>query len=109
MGTFQTASKMERRNWFIMIQHRSLVYVIAVTGLASSTSLVAFAQGSESALKFEIADVRPSARHDITEVVGGLMRGGRYLLRHATMLELVRLAYDVDAKKVLGGPNWIEL
>ena len=102
-------SKMERRNWFIMIQHRSLVYLLAVTRLASSPSLVAFAQDSESAWKFELADVRASAHHDITEVSGGLMRGGRYLLRHATMLELVRLAYDVDAKKVLGGPNWIEL
>ncbi len=85
-----------------MIQNRSLVCVLAVTGLA-------FAQYSESASEFEIADVRPSAQHDITEVGGGLMRGGRYLLRHATMLDLVRLAYDVDAKKVFGGPNWIEL
>jgi uncharacterized protein (TIGR03435 family) len=25
------------------------------------------------------------------------------------MLDLVRIAYDVDAKKVLGGPNWLEL
>ena len=37
------------------------------------------------------------------------MRGGRYRLRHATMLELVRIAYDVDARKVLGGPTWLEL
>ena len=92
-----------------MIQHRGLAYALAVIGLASSTSLVAFAQGSESALKFEIAHVRSSAHDDIPEVSGGLMRGGFYLLRHATMLELVRLAYNVDAKVVLGGPNWIEL
>lgn len=94
-------SKMEPRNWLIMIRFRSLVYVLAVTGLAS--------QGFQSPSKFEIADVRQSASHDLTEVGGGFMRGGRYLLRHATMLELVRLAFDVDAKKVVGGPNWIEL
>jgi uncharacterized protein (TIGR03435 family) len=69
----------------------------------------AFGQGSDSALRFKVADVHPSARSDIAEVSGGLVRGGRYLLWHAAMLDLVRLAYGVDAKQVLGGPNWLEL
>ena len=92
-----------------MIRRRNLLCVLAMTGIALSTPLVAFAQGSRSASTFEIADVHPSPRPDIAELSGGLMRGGRYILRHATMLDLVRMAYDVDAKKVLGGPNWLEL
>jgi len=35
---------------------------------------------------------------------GGLMRGGRYELRTATMVELITAAYGVDADNVLGGP-----
>ncbi len=58
---------------------------------------------------FEVADVHSSLRSDVTEASGGLMRGGRYVLRHATILELVRIAYDVDRAKIVGGPNWIDL
>ena len=79
--------------------------VIALTGLALSV----FAQGTDSASRFEVADVHPSARRDATEASGGLMRGGRYLLRHATILDLVRTAYGVDPNQVLGGPNWLDL
>jgi uncharacterized protein (TIGR03435 family) len=74
--------------------------------LALAASVAAFGQ---SQTHFDLADVHPSTRSDLQEMTGGLMRGHRYLLRHATMLELIRLAYDVDPKKVLGGPNWVEL
>ena len=66
----------------------------------------------EPAAKFEVADVHASAKStnpDTGDMSGGLMRGGLYRLRRATMLDLVRLAYGVDAKKVLGGPSWLEL
>ena len=74
--------------------------------LALTASVAAFGQ---SPSHFDLADVHPSTRADLQEMTGGLMRGHRYVLRHATMLELIRLAYDVDPKKVLGGPNWLEL
>jgi uncharacterized protein (TIGR03435 family) len=35
-------------------------------------------------------------------------RGGKYLAHNATMIDLVRYAYRVDADKVLGGPSWLE-
>ncbi|HXA50369.1 MAG TPA: TIGR03435 family protein, partial [Candidatus Acidoferrum sp.] len=34
---------------------------------------------------------------------------GRYEVRNATMVDLVRTAYNVDADKVLGGPSWLEM
>jgi uncharacterized protein (TIGR03435 family) len=40
---------------------------------------------------------------------GGAPRDGRYELRGATMVDLVRTAYAVDADKVVGGPHWLEL
>jgi uncharacterized protein (TIGR03435 family) len=39
---------------------------------------------------------------------GPILREGRYELRNATMVDLIRTAYGVDADKVLGGPNWLE-
>jgi uncharacterized protein (TIGR03435 family) len=34
---------------------------------------------------------------------------GRYELKKASMLDLIRTAYGFDLDKILGGPNWIEL
>ena len=36
-------------------------------------------------------------------------RDGRYELRRATMVDLIRTAHAVDADKVVGGPHWLEL
>jgi uncharacterized protein (TIGR03435 family) len=33
---------------------------------------------------------------------------GRYEIRYATMVDLIRTAYGIDAERVLGGPNWLE-
>jgi uncharacterized protein (TIGR03435 family) len=40
---------------------------------------------------------------------GPLVRGGRYELRNASMVDLVRTAYHADADKVVGGPSWLEM
>jgi uncharacterized protein (TIGR03435 family) len=37
-----------------------------------------------------------------------VLRGGRYELLNATMVDLIRTAYGVPAEKVVGGPNWLE-
>jgi uncharacterized protein (TIGR03435 family) len=43
-------------------------------------------------------------------MTGGVLRGGRYDIRNATMLDLVRTAYSMDDdSKVQGGPSWLEL
>src|SRR5215510_7464943 len=67
------------------------------------------AQSAPPTARFEIADVRPSAPSPITAMNGGVPRDGRYALRRATMVDLIRTAYAVDADKVVGGPHWLEL
>lgn len=66
-------------------------------------------QAAEPLTKFELAGVSPSAPSNITVMRGGVPREGRYELRRATMVDLVRTAYGVDADKVVGGPHWLEL
>jgi uncharacterized protein (TIGR03435 family) len=71
----------------------------------------AFGQATGTAPAFDIADVHASASaaNPFSLVSGGFLRGGRYDLRKATMLDLIRIAYGVDADKVVGGPSWLEL
>jgi uncharacterized protein (TIGR03435 family) len=57
---------------------------------------------------FTIADVHPSPRRTNPEVRGGLLKDGHYILRDATMVDLITRAYKVDQVNVLGGPSWIE-
>ncbi len=101
---------MGRRN-LPSVNHRPNVRcVVAILGSIAFSAFPAPAQ--TPALRFEVADVHPttaSVNWDSREMSGGLMRGGLYHLRHATMLDLVRLAYGVDANKVIGGPNWLAL
>src|SRR5262245_6286014 len=66
-------------------------------------------QSAPSTAHFEIADVHASAPSQITAMNGGAPRDGRYALRRATMVDLIRTAYAVDADKVVGGPHWLEL
>ncbi len=64
--------------------------------------------------QFEVADVRVSpSREDGLGVLEmsqeGMVRGGRYEIHRATMLDLIRTAYNVEAGSVFGGPNWLAL
>ncbi len=62
---------------------------------------------------FDIADVHTSPRADwvknqLHRMDGGLLAGNRYEIRRATLLDLIRTAYGVDADKILGGPSWLD-
>jgi uncharacterized protein (TIGR03435 family) len=39
---------------------------------------------------------------------GGVLRGNRYELRNATMVDLIRTAYNVQPERITGGPSWLE-
>jgi uncharacterized protein (TIGR03435 family) len=39
---------------------------------------------------------------------GGVLRGDRYDIGKATMLDLIRIAYRVPPETIIGGPNWLE-
>jgi uncharacterized protein (TIGR03435 family) len=78
-----------------------------------STTKSAEATAQDSAAKtqmnFEIADIHPSPRRRYPSFDGGFLINGRYLLRQATMADLIATAYEQkDTTYVHGGPSWLE-
>jgi uncharacterized protein (TIGR03435 family) len=58
--------------------------------------------------KFDIADVHLSATaRGFAQNFGGVLRGGRYVNRDATMLDLIEAAYGVSEDTIAGGPGWL--
>ncbi len=83
---------------------------IAGVSIVALLSGAAFGQSAETRPKFDIADVHVSARTTNPYMSGGVLRAGRYEIRRATMLDLIRVAYSVDDNsKIQGGPSWLEL
>jgi len=96
------------------------VRIPAVVGLLALFSGTAFCQAggvspaatssaSPQPSVFVLADVHASPFSNTPFFTGPLQSGGRYVLRNATMLDLITTAYGVDAEKVLGGPSWLEV
>jgi uncharacterized protein (TIGR03435 family) len=66
--------------------------------------------GQESTPRFEIADVHVSPKPGLSrQFFRNTVRGWRWELRYATMLDLIRTAYGITAEKILGGPSWLEM
>ena len=84
-----------------------LTAILLITGLGfGQTSDPA---STESTLKFEASDVRVSPKSmNATVFMTGGLRGDRYALRNATMLDLISTAYGKERELVLGGPSWLE-
>ena len=57
---------------------------------------------------FEIVDVRVSPHRAFPFAEGPVQRGDRYIVKQATMVDLIAAAYGVDAANVQGGPSWLE-
>ncbi|HET9271327.1 MAG TPA: TIGR03435 family protein [Vicinamibacterales bacterium] len=76
-------------------------------GVAALLSAAVLAQSAAPQPAFTVADVHASPR-STTTVMRVALRAGRYEIRNATMVDLIRTAYAVDADKVLGGPSWLE-
>ncbi len=75
--------------------------------IALLTLLIAQAAFAQQA-KFEVADVHvsPTAR-GFAQNFGGVLREGRYVNRDATLLDLIKEAYDVTDDDISGGPGWM--
>jgi uncharacterized protein (TIGR03435 family) len=82
---------------------------IVIASLTICAVSRAFSQSSETPPRFEIADVHASAGISSTYFRTPLVHAGRYELKGATMLDLIRTAYGFDADKILGGPSWLEM
>ena len=62
---------------------------------------------SPATSQFQITSIQISTRPQ-PGMRGGILRGDRYELRNAKMVDLIRTAYDVQAERVTGGPSWLE-
>jgi uncharacterized protein (TIGR03435 family) len=72
-------------------------------------STVIFAQSRDTpTAAFEIADVHVSPHRTFPFMSGGTLHGDRYVVRQATMVDLMVAAFGVEADNVLGGPAWLE-
>ncbi len=71
-----------------------------------------FAQSPPNTQKFDAADVSLRLKTGTTgqpNMTGGVLRGGRYDLRNATMVDLIATAYSItDNDLIVGGPSWLE-
>jgi uncharacterized protein (TIGR03435 family) len=70
--------------------------------------LCTVAFGQTNTLTFESSDVHVSAPATNPTMRGGALRGGRYEVRTATMVDLISVAYNMESNKVLGGPSWLD-
>ncbi len=81
-----------------------------IAGLLAITLLCGhgWSQTSNAAPAFEVADVRLSPARKFPDFDQGFVHGDRYVVRQATMLDLIATAYGVDDSFVQGGPTWLE-
>lgn len=70
----------------------------ASDGVASSKALAAF----------DLADVHASPHSNTPFFRGGDLRGGQYIVRQASMVDLIAKAYGVTNDNVLSGPAWLD-
>jgi uncharacterized protein (TIGR03435 family) len=62
--------------------------------------------------RFEAAEIRasePATNMRDNFMQGPFVGGGRFEIRKASILDLVRLGWSVQPDKIVGGPNWIGL
>jgi uncharacterized protein (TIGR03435 family) len=89
-----------------------MMRALAVTGFVALLAVVA-PDAAWCQVSFDIADVHASPRGDWVKtqthvMQGGFLSGDRYEIRRATMLDLIKTAYNLDADKVYGGPSWLD-
>jgi uncharacterized protein (TIGR03435 family) len=73
-----------------------------------SSPLSAQSTDTPPAAAFEIADVHASPPRRFPFMDGGALRGDRYIVHQATMVDLIAAAYGLDPSNVQGGPIWLE-
>jgi uncharacterized protein (TIGR03435 family) len=92
-----------------------MVKALALTVAILSIGGPAFGQPAgkapepEAGPKFEIAGIHPSPVVRNPNFRNLAPHGGRYEIRNATMVDLIRTAYNMSSDRIVGGPNWLEL
>src|SRR5438067_12282329 len=85
-----------------------MMRLCGILGVSALLSVAAFADSAGPTAKFDVADVHNSPRTNLLTVRGPFYMNGRYELRFASMLDMIRIAYGIDPEKVSGGPSWLE-
>jgi len=83
--------------------------VAARIGLIVLLAGAVFGQTNESTPKFLAADVHHSKSIMVPSMIGPSTDGDIYQVRYAIMVDLIRMAYNVDKDKVTDGPIWISM
>src|SRR5580704_5669117 len=84
----------------------------SVCRVVAAAFCVALSAYADDAPRFEAAEIRsstPSTNFRNNFIQGPFVGGGRFEIRKATMLDLIRLGWSVQADKIVGGPNWTGL
>ena len=86
------------------LQMKRLLVLIGISALLSGPVL---GQAPAPRPAFDVAGISVSTRPQ-PGMRGGVLRGTRYEIRNATMVDLIRTAYSVQPERISGGPSWIE-
>src|SRR5262245_57439241 len=83
----------------------SMVLVLGVPRLEAQAPPAAPATAA-----FSVADihVRPHSLNPNPFMSGAILRGERYDIRNASMLDLIEYAYEMETERISGGPNWLD-
>jgi uncharacterized protein (TIGR03435 family) len=81
--------------------------LLIVLGAAALFSDLLLGQSPAPRPAFDIAGIQVSTRQQ-PGMRGGVLRGTRYELRNANMVDLIRTAYNVQPERITGGPSWVE-
>jgi uncharacterized protein (TIGR03435 family) len=84
---------------------KRMLAALGIAGFLLSGSV--FGQAPAPRPAFDVTSVQVSTRPQ-PGMRGGVLRGTRYELRNATMLDMIRTAYAVQPERVSGGPTWLE-
>lgn len=77
--------------------------------LIALLSGAALAQPAKAPPSFEAADVHTSPQRTFPDFDANFFGSDRYLVRQATMVDLIATAYGLDQSYVQGGPTWLEM
>jgi uncharacterized protein (TIGR03435 family) len=87
---------------------RASASMILLAVLSGPVSAQSHDTSNDKPPAFDAADVHASPFRRVPFMNGNVLRGDRYVLHQATMVDLIATAYGVDASTVQGGPIWLE-